>query len=347
MDVEGSKRSLMSNQVNPHQDRQSVGRDSVEHSDQSLERAQVRTDRYGRRTKRLNSNGSYVIDDEIFAGRYKVGRRNNRVKPKRTEILYIRSPLHAMQSEDRSISEAALRLNDIDESASSAEIARTRSRNKAKRQVSFKESNDNLRETASVTDSEVFPEKLERHRSVSNMTLNSQQQAIQPVPPERRPSLLVTTPSDPMSPAGPATHEIITGTPGVIKRHASLPGSVDDELVLDHPGDATTEPKAVYGDNVQIVDDRHSPTVPDIPPPDYDVSDQLPSVQPTTRLQTEVGQAKESASDTDSGIGNTRTHVSELNLKNSALMQKKSIFTQAYDGMKTTRLKSAESGDSS
>ena len=50
-----------------------------------------------------------------------------------------------------------------------------------------------------------------------------------------------------------------------------------------------------------------------------------------------------SASDSDSGIG-TRFQKTELNLKNKNLMEKKSIFTLAYDGVKTDRIQTGGSG---
>ena len=51
-------------------------------------------------------------------------------------------------------------------------------------------------------------------------------------------------------------------------------------------------------------------------------------------------------SDSDSGIGRTRLEK-ELNLKNSQLMTKKSIFTIAFDGVKTKQISSLESTPSS
>jgi hypothetical protein len=52
------------------------------------------------------------------------------------------------------------------------------------------------------------------------------------------------------------------------------------------------------------------------------------------------------SSDSDSGIG-SRLQKAELNLKNKNLMEKKSIFTLAYDGVKTERIRTAGSGHDS
>ncbi|XP_074598665.1 cadherin-86C-like [Brevipalpus obovatus] len=56
----------------------------------------------------------------------------------------------------------------------------------------------------------------------------------------------------------------------------------------------------------------------------------------------ETADVSDKSSDSDSGIGRSRMER-KLNLKNSDLMTKKSIFTIAYDDVKTDRLKSADS----
>ena len=69
--------------------------------------------------------------------------------------------------------------------------------------------------------------------------------------------------------------------------------------------------------------------------------------EPTTVRQ--IIDVERISSDSDSGIG-TRRQVNpktELNLKNKSLMEKKSIFTLAYDGIKTDRIHTAGSGHDS
>lgn len=325
----------------------------------------------GRRTRARTKHGTYVDEQDSASGAFKMGRKN-RVKPKKTEILYIRSPLHAMHS-DRSISETAMRMDEMSASVSSAEVggrvAAKKGATRNRRQVSFKtDSADGGRHAATdgsiasgfSGQEEVFGDKLQRYRSVSNITLSSNHQQAELAPVDtRRPSLLVTTPSDPMTASPPHTREIIAGTaapPPPVQRHASLPGSVDEEYDMSELQRDHTEPKAIYGENVQttnIDDDRGGPT-PDIPPPDYDGSDAYVSPAPAEQITTTpvtpaalpAPDKNAEKSDSDSGIGHrdSMRPVSELNLKNSKLMEKKSIFTQAYDGVQTSRLKSAESG---
>lgn len=70
---------------------------------------------------------------------------------------------------------------------------------------------------------------------------------------------------------------------------------------------------------------------------------QAKSVGPDKNSETAVKTVEHSeASDSDSGIGKSRMER-QLNLKNSELMTKKSIFTIAFDDVKTDPIKSAES----
>ena len=53
-------------------------------------------------------------------------------------------------------------------------------------------------------------------------------------------------------------------------------------------------------------------------------------------------ETSEKSYDSDSGIGRTNPKI-DLNMKNSDLIEKKSIFTIAYNDVKTRRLQSTDS----
>jgi len=320
----GPFRSKRSNRIAPIEDEQQSDDNNAYYSDRDVETGHHQRRRGRRRYNRhngANSTGTYVIDDDIYDGRFKVS-RNKRIKPRKTEILYIRSPLHDLKhGAARSASEAAMRIDERDEypTPSTADTSSRRSTTmKARRQVSFKTNSADgviVPGTVSISDQDehTYTKPFGRHRSVSNMTLAGQ------TPPSRASS-----------------------TPASRVRHATLPGSVEDEALTDMNDE--TEPKiAMYNveDSNAIDTDDKSEQVDEIPPDYDDEADQAKIAPSVTQIKDVVSEK----SDTDSGLGrDAGRHVSELNLKNSNLMLKKSIFTVAYDGVKTNRLKSAESG---
>lgn len=255
-----------------------------------------------------HSNGTYTLDEEEEMS------QDSRMKPKRTEILYIRSPPPQPRFDGpRSVSETEMAVFEADddleesESGDGRERSRSQGTHRAKRQVSFKVGSRSRQSKEPVNDDDtpIHDSRVSvtrRPRSVSQVTLSSQaapsedSQSMDGKP--RRASLANPSTASSQRSAG-------------LVRQATLPGSVEDEGDRDERPASHTHPKMLH----EIESDEGIPS----------------------------DDARGRKSDSDSGLGRSK-HVSDLNLKNSNLMQKKSIFTIAYDGVRTDRIKSAESG---
>ncbi|KAI1291952.1 hypothetical protein HDE_07304 [Halotydeus destructor] len=264
-----------------------------------------------------SSTGTYILVDDVDRQHYRMfGRvRGKKSKPrvKQTEILYIRSPPPANSSEyyGRSVSETAIQLDEEDD-IDSIESANTRledkKREKGSRQVSFKVNSDQV--SMSTDQEPIYSIPQKRNRSVSTVTLSSKA-------------------------GNGANHH--SQSQSKLKSPPPLPGSVEyDEEEEEEVGRSDTQPKSIYNDNQP---ERNS----NVQTPNTEMPELASTGDQLEPSGTQKPDAIEPKSDSDSGIGNTRHKVSELNLKNKNLMEKKSIFTIAYDGVKTTRLKSADS----
>lgn len=279
----------------------------------------------------VHSTETYNVEDGGQQPRTHSTRR-----PQQTEIMYIRSP----PTQPRSVSEQGAVFDEEDEE----ELDRTPSpdyddtptgtfRRKGRRQVSFKtRSGVTVPGKVSSSDQETPMFKNRKLRSESEVSLSSQTVADdrsttvrQQTPIRQRPSIAVTNDSSAAS----------SRRSSVVARQVPLPGAVGDDDGHEDDEDVQTPDSTTHVKQVANVSDESEVA-------------SVGSVEKVLIIDTKKSHLNEivsDKSDSDSGLGQAKNRSERLlSHKNSDMMQKKSVFTIAYDGVKTNRLKSAESG---
>ncbi|RWS12551.1 cadherin-86C-like protein [Dinothrombium tinctorium] len=256
---------------------------------------------------------------------------------KKTEIMYIRSPVHSSYNENvRSVSENDMRFDDEETLFESEGSSFPRKKSEVnpeqhRRQVSFSD----VKEAApdSVSQKSL---KFRSRRSVSQITLAGT------VPEENEAAIVMSNKSSP---------SIHTSVKSRLSMNNVLPGSVESE-----ESHSKTEPRVQTevsetekdvlkkGEIVGEVDKSR-----DVQSSAMEQKESVKETQ-TSEESEEKDKEKENTgeneslekSDSDSGIGRSQIKK-DLQLKNMDLMAKKSIFTIVYDTMRTDRIRSPES----
>ena len=271
----------------------------------------------------------------------RVGHRHGRSQT--TEIMYIRSPPEIVSYDEaiRSVSELDDAENRCTLGGARSQSATTRksaisSKSKSTRQVSFNVDSvfrDGARESDdSVINHEEVKDLISvgngRLRSASNETLRSTQlDELEEIDSDDKDMPRISVPEfvSKSLDYGLVNGPLISGLKKPIKREVtpyarpengqvrfitrlSLPGAVD-EVTQTNGTDDNNSGRDGHDDGRDGHDDGRDGQV------------------------DEIGVAKDVASsDSDSGIGRSK-HVAELNLRNANLMEKKSVFTIAYDNV--------------
>jgi len=255
-------------------------------------------------------------------------------RPRRTEIMYIRSPLHEIQEDQlRSVSEAEVRTEaehtDVEEGrisdksrvAAAERKFNTVPRGKVETGLAGRSSSV-VRRQVTFTGQEMQGSKvMEKRDSLTAPHVESSE---------------ATSRREKSNRTGSASGSSGEGRRGSRAEQDVLPGSVES----DSEGGSSFELDQDLIAGVVTGSDTH-------------LRRALGEDSPKSVLKVETGQERRKSSlgdhsgersDTDSGIERTiQISDKKMNLKNSELMQKKSVFTIAYDGVRTDRLMSATS----
>lgn len=260
-----------------------------------------------RRSSKMKSMESSFDDDYDDQESYRTEGTGSKTKGMRTEIMYIRSPPESFDENFRNLSENEIicLAPDAAQDGMSDENFMRRSSTK---QVSF------LMQRMSTPGHEGeacgSQELMKRKRSLSNDTIASAD----------------------LQQGADSASESVPVTATARTRSNQTPASVSSSSSRSSAKIATTVSVPGTVEEAEQVAEPLSPN-------------RLTQHKSLLRESLDPKLMDEDKSDSDSGIGRgskSRQH-GDLNIKNKSLMEKKNIFTLAYDGVRTQRIRSSES----
>lgn len=279
-------------------------------------------------------------------GRRRLVRYHSDHRPHRTEIMYIRSPISEMRGDGmfhkyrRSASQADFVDEEFDDRHAPQKLSSV-SRNppdNPPRQVNFSDTTANnvtYNENEFTKPHDMSKKKYKR--SATEVTLTSEAEAVIPPVEKIDPSNVPFTVSN----GGPSQQPSLPGSVGheadeheeeltKVKMEEVITRDLEPDLIVSH-----TEEVSLPSQKEVTIDMPSSTTI-NYSETDKSVEHQLAII--------ERNETFDRSEDSDSGIHQPGGIINgNLRLKNRGMMEKKSIFTIAYDGVKTKRLKSADS----
>ena len=257
------------------------------------------------RASKLKSMES-SFDDDYEPESYQTGGAGSRTKGRRTEIMYIRSPPESYDEQFRNVSENEVTGAAQDDAQDGISNASFMRRSSTK-QVSFVMQRMNTPGREAGPDSAGGQKLMKRQRSSSNETIGSvdlRQDQAEDSASESMPAARTR---------GIHTSASVSSSSSRSAKHVtavSVPGTVDEIEVTEQP----------------------------LP------SNHLVSQKAALPQALDPKPADEDKSDSDSGIGRGSKVHGDLTIKNKSLMEKKNVFTIAYDNVRTQRIRTSESG---